>query len=40
MIIIISSNFILEALKDELALLVFVLSDPVFGLEFVVFHGL
>ena len=38
--IIIWSNFILEALEDQLSLFVFVLSDSVFCFEFVVFHRL
>lgn len=34
------SNFVLEALKNELALLVFILSDSVFSFEFVELHSL
>ena len=36
--IIIISYFILKAFKDELALLIFIFSDSVFGFEFVVLH--
>jgi hypothetical protein len=34
------SHFVLEALENKLALLVFILPDPILSLEFIVLHGL
>ena len=34
------SDLILETLKDELSLLIFVLPNPIFSLEFIVLHRL
>ena len=36
----INSNLILEALEDKFTLFIFVLSNSVFCLEFIVLHGL
>ena len=34
------SDLILETLKDELSLLIFILPNPIFSLEFIVLHRL
>jgi hypothetical protein len=39
-ILILSSYFILETLEDKLSLLILILPNPIFSLEFIVFDGL